>query len=65
MNSEKFSMVQECTNKYLVQDLNQDEFEIFIRAPKKFQSLWMIKLSELRTTIQEIEEYVDDESSFS
>lgn len=57
MNEETFSLVQECTNKYFVENLNEEEVEIHIKIPKKFRSLWLSKLSDLRTTEKEIEEY--------
>jgi len=59
MDEETFSLVQECTNKYFVEHLNEEEVEIHIRIPKKFKSLWLNKLSELRTTEAEIREYMD------
>lgn len=59
MNTEFFSLVQECTNKYLVRSLNENEIEICIRIPKKFKTLWLIKLSELKTNQDEIESYKD------
>ena len=59
MDEEIFSLVQECTNKYYVEDLNETEVEIHIRIPKKFRSLWLSKLSDLRTTEKEINEYKD------
>jgi hypothetical protein len=62
MNEETFSLVQECTNKYFVENLNEEEVEIHIRVPKKFRSLWLSKLSDLRTTEKEIEEYKDPEN---
>lgn len=61
MDEETFSLVQECTNKYFVEIINEREAEIHIRIPKKFKTLWLIKLSDLRTTKKEIEEYKDDE----
>ena len=60
MDEEIFSLVQECTNKYSVENLNETEVEIRIRIPKKFRSLWLSKLSDLRTTEKEIEEYKDE-----
>ena len=62
MNEETFSLVQECTNKYFEENLNEEEVEIHIRVPKKFRSLWLNKLSDLRTTEKEIEEYKDPEN---
>ena len=62
MNEETFSLVQECTNKYFVEKLNEEEVEIHIRIPKKFRSLWLSRLSDLRATEKEVEEYKDHES---
>lgn len=62
MDKETFSLVQECTNKYSIEELNKTEMEIRIRIPKKFRSLWLNKLSELHTTEKEIEEYKDNGS---
>lgn len=59
MNEETFSLVEECTNKYFVERLNEEEIEIRIRIPKKFRFLWLSKLSDLKTTEKEIEEYKD------
>lgn len=60
MDEERFSLIQECTNKYSIEDLNTAELEIRIRIPKKFRSLWLSKLSDLRTTEREMEEYKDN-----
>lgn len=57
MDQEVFSMVQECTNKYSVEDLSEKEVEIRIRIPKKFRALWLQKLSELQTSKNEIDNY--------
>lgn len=61
MNEELFSLVQECTNKYFVENFDE-EVEIHIRIPKKFRSLWLSKLSDLKTSQKEIMEYKDRES---
>jgi hypothetical protein len=58
MNEEIFSLVQECT-KYYVTDVDENTVEIFIQIPKKFKTLWLIKLSELRSSQTEINEYLD------
>lgn len=57
MDEEIFSMVQECTNEYSVRSISANETEIYIRIPKRFQALWMSKLSDLRTTEKEICEH--------
>ena len=53
------SLVEECTNNFFTEDLNENEVEIRIRIPKKFRSLWLIKISELETNLEEIEQYAD------
>lgn len=61
MHQEMFNMIEECTNRYRVADINEtDEVEILIRIPKRFKSLWMIKLSDLQTNMQEIEDLKDE-----
>lgn len=60
MSTELFSLVQECTNKYFVRNINENEVEICIQIPKKFKTLWLIKLSELKTNQEEIESYNDN-----
>lgn len=62
MDEKKFSLIEECTNSYRINDLNENEVEIRIRIPKKFRSLWMFKLSDLYTSLQEIEELKDEEN---
>ena len=60
MNEEIFNLIEECTNKFFVEELNKTEVEIHIQIPKKFRSLWLKKLSDLSTTMQEIDEYKDE-----
>ena len=60
MNTKLFSLVQEYTNKYYVKNLNENEVEICIRIPERFKTLWLIKLSELRTSQEEVESYSDN-----
>lgn len=57
MNEDIFSMVQECTSKYSIEDLDEKEVEIRIRLPKKFKYLWLSKLSGLKTSKNEIDEF--------
>lgn len=57
MNEETFSLIQECTNNYFIETINKEEVEIHIKVPKKFKSLWLIKISELRASEKEIEEH--------
>ncbi|MGB7127921.1 MAG: hypothetical protein WBD50_02385 [Candidatus Rhabdochlamydia sp.] len=57
MNEETYSLVEELTNEYIVKELSNSEIEIYIRIPKKYEFLWLVKLSELCTTEKEIAEY--------
>ncbi len=59
MNSE-ISMVQECANKYMAMEQPDGGIKIVIDIPKRFKNLWLVKLSDLRTTMEEIREYEDD-----
>jgi hypothetical protein len=59
--NEKFQMVGECTTSYRVKELGKDGIEIFIKIPKRFESLWMHTLSDLETTMKEIEYYESDD----
>lgn len=49
-----YSLVQECTSSYAVQDRPDGGIEILIVVPARFAELWMVKLSELRATDEEI-----------
>lgn len=53
---EEFSFVQECTDEYYFED-EGNSIKINILIPKKFKKLWIHKLSKLKTTTREIEEY--------
>ena len=57
---ETYSMVQECTDSYRVVEKGESGIEINIKIPKRFESLWMSKLSDLRTTMKEIEYFESD-----
>ncbi len=58
MGSEReYSMVQECVDLYHFKDKDDGSAEVTIVIPKRFVDLWITKLSELRTTDQEIQEY--------
>lgn len=60
MEEEKISLVQECANKYAVEELNDNEVEIRIRIPRRFRTLWLVKLSELKTDRKETDEFKDN-----
>ena len=57
MDAEAISMVQECVENYSATDRPDGGVEIFLRIPPRFKDLWLVRLSELRTTEQEIRDY--------
>ena len=56
-SNERYSMVQECTDRYEAKRSDTGDLEISIRVPRRFADLWLVKLSGLRTTDSEIAEY--------
>jgi hypothetical protein len=54
------SMVQECVDQYQVSKRKDEGIEISIIVPQRFKNLWMVRLSELTTTPEEIEYYEKD-----
>lgn len=61
MLEREYSMVQECTNHYEVHRQDDGSLELRISVPRRFANLWLVKLSELRATDAEINDYEDDE----
>ena len=57
MNEEKINMVSECTEIYDSKDLKNGDLEVYMKIPKRFSMLWLVKLNELTTTMEEIKEY--------
>ena len=57
MDKEFYSMVQECTDVYQVTEKPDGSAEIYIKVPKRFRDLWIVKLSDLITDDDEIKEY--------
>lgn len=53
-DNETFAMVQEATDFYKVRDLPEGRIEIHIIVPERFSALWLVKLSELRGTVAEV-----------
>lgn len=51
---DNYSMVQECTDAYHVERHPDDRITIRIDVPRRFASLWIMTLSKLRTTEEEI-----------
>jgi hypothetical protein len=58
MNGNSISMVQECVTSYVVHENADGSITVTIDVPKKYKELWMIKLSSLTVTEEELKEYV-------
>jgi hypothetical protein len=52
-----FNMVVECTDRYSFETNNDGSAEISIRVPARFRDLWLVRLSDLTTTPEEIAEH--------
>ena len=57
VSEEQYSMVQECADSYMVEDQPDGGAVITIKVPKRFKLLWMVRLTDLRTTMSEIDEH--------
>ena len=53
----QFPMIGELADKYHVEELPDGGAEIVIHVSPRFKDLWMVKLSELRATQAEIDEW--------
>ena len=56
-SEEPISMVQECVSQYYARKSPDGSVTITIRAPKRFANLWLVRLSNMRTTLREIQEF--------
>jgi hypothetical protein len=56
-NDKTFSMVQEACTSYEASERPDGSLEIRIVVPKRFANLWLVKLSELRGTLEEADEF--------
>jgi hypothetical protein len=54
---DSINMIETCTDNYEINTLPDEGIKISIKVPKKFRDLWLIKLTELTTSIEEIQEY--------
>jgi hypothetical protein len=62
MINDPVSMVEECVDCYCVTKCDDGSISITIDVPKRFASLWMIKLSQLMATPSDIAECDNDEN---
>lgn len=52
-----YSMIQECVDHYEVQERAAGAITIGVDVPARFRDLWLVRLSELRVTDEEIKEH--------
>lgn len=57
MDKDPICMTEECARRYQVIDKPDGGVEIYIDVPKRFRTLWLVKLTELFTNDDEIKEY--------
>jgi hypothetical protein len=57
MSNPPVDMVGECTDSYVAVEQADGSLEIVIRVPRRFRDLWLIKLTELQATDEELREY--------
>ena len=61
MTPEEFSMVEECTSSYVASEHPDGSLTITIEIPARFAELWLVKISELKATIVELDcERIDE-----
>jgi hypothetical protein len=53
--SELFNMLEEGADSYETKDVDPNTFEIKITVPAKFKNIWLVKLDELETSLEEVE----------
>ena len=57
MMEDQISMVQECVSRFEMKQNDDGNKTITLTVPKRFTDLWLVRLSEMRTTLEEIESY--------
>jgi hypothetical protein len=57
MNNKEYSFVGEIASSYEADEISNGKLQIRMIIPKRFKSLAMIKMSELKVTDKEIIEY--------
>lgn len=50
MTPEEISMIQECASSYVASEHSDGSLTITIEIPARFAELWLVKLSELKAT---------------
>lgn len=58
--NEPFQMVLEAVDSYRASDLPDGRLEIRIVVPRRFASLWLVKLNDLAGTMAEVDDLNDE-----
>jgi hypothetical protein len=58
---DQIGMVQECVSRFEVKENEDGSTTITVEVPNKFTNLWLVRLSGMRTTLEEIELYSSGE----
>ncbi len=58
--NEPFQMVLEAVDSYRASDLPDGRLEIRIVVPRRFASLWLVKLNDLVGTMAEVDDLNDE-----
>lgn len=61
MTTDDISMVQECTSSYVASERPDGGLTVTIEIPARFAELWLVKLSELKATTDDLAENEPDE----
>lgn len=61
MTTDDISMVQECTSSYVASEHPDGSLTITIEIPARFAELWLVKLSELKATSDDLAVDENDE----
>jgi hypothetical protein len=57
MDDSNINMLQECTAEYIINKQADGGVEIRMIVPSRFKMLWLVRLTDLKTSLQEIKEY--------
>jgi len=58
---EKFNMLEEAVDSYHNKKVDEDHFEIKIVGPMKFRNIWLVKLDNLESSLEEVEYWNEED----
>ncbi|GHT14303.1 hypothetical protein FACS1894170_11190 [Planctomycetales bacterium] len=60
MENQQIEMTIECVDSYHAELLDDGRTKVTMLIPKEFRNLWLCKLSDIMTTMEEITYYKND-----